>query len=109
MAIEELKRNVAIAEQDLSAANSALRRFEQLAENNVYESLEHAHKLKEILWSIASDDCEGSNCCGDDWYERLFTVDGITYTATLQVEYNRHDKTYYYIDSSKFSIVKNNS
>ncbi len=31
-------------------------------------------------------------------------VDGREYMATLDVEYNRHDKTYYYIESVRLSI-----
>ena len=109
MTIEELKCNVSNAVQYLLEARFALSRFEELAENNVYDSLESAKELEEILRAVAKDDCEGSYCCGNTQYRRMFIVGGETYVATLEVEYNRHDKTYYYVDNTRFSIIKNNN
>lgn len=36
-------------------------------------------------------------------YEQEFIVSGVRYLGTLECEYNRHDKTYYYVEDAKFS------
>lgn len=97
---------IAAAQANLDIAHKALSDFETKAENNVFESLESAGNLEDVLRGRASEDCEGSYNCGADYYEQEFMVDGVVYVATLTVEYNRHDKTYYYVDGSEFSIAK---
>ena len=78
----------------------------KLPENNVFEYIEDAEvNLHSALYTEAEQDCEGSYTCGNYQYEREFMVDGVVYTATLDVEYNRHDKTYYFIEDSEFSIA----
>jgi hypothetical protein len=54
----------------------------------------------------ARDACEGSYCFGDDEYTQDFYVGDDLYRATLTVEYNRHDKTYYYVDGDEFKTEK---
>lgn len=99
-----LQLAVKVAQEALNAAESALYAFETSAENNVFESIEVAcKKLQHVLYERASDDCEGSYNCGDEEYTQEFIVDGVKYIASLKCEYNRHDKTYYYIDGHKFS------
>jgi len=89
----------------LFAAENALEDFNSLAENNVFDDLENAnYKIEGILEDKASNACEGSHCRGLSKYTQEFIVDGITYIGTLYVEYNRHDKTYYYVDSSEYSF-----
>lgn len=84
-----------------------LAEFHAKAENNVFKSLEEAgRELEDRLLSEASDDCAGAGNCGCEMYNQEFMVDGIKYMAELEVEYDRHDKTYYYIDEASFSIVK---
>lgn len=104
MTRQELKSAIEAARLDVAVAQKALDDFEQLAENNVYASMKEAEALEEVLGGRASDDCEGSYNCGSPIYEQEFMIDGVVYVATLEVEYNRHDKTYYYIDSSEFKI-----
>lgn len=104
MSRQELKAAIEAAELDVAAAQKALDDFERLAENNVYASMKEAGILKKVLTGRASEDCEGSYNCGSPIYEQEFMIDGVVYVATLEVEYNRRDKTYYYIDSSEFKI-----
>lgn len=101
---EELQQAVTTAEAAVRGAQRELANFEALAENNVFESLEKAGSLEDVLSGRAHEDCEGAGNCGDEEYTQEFMVDGVVYVATLTVEYNRHDKTYYYIDGSEFKI-----
>lgn len=55
---------------------------------------------------MADDDCEGSHNCGLDEYRQEYIVDNIKYVGILNVEYNRHDKTYYYVEDSSYSSRK---
>lgn len=104
MTHEELKATVNAAHKGWLEAQQALNDFEALAENNIFESIEKAGALEDVLKGRAYEDCEGAGNCGAPIYEQEFMVDGVVYVATLEVEYNRHDKTYYYIDSSEFKI-----
>jgi hypothetical protein len=102
---EELKEAIVQANAALTTAKAALEVFEAKAENNVFQSLDTAnYKVEGMLESRAHQDCEGSHNCGDPEYTQEFMVDGTKYIGTLRVEYNRHDKTYYYIESSEYSF-----
>lgn len=59
--------------------------------------------MEDKLLGQAREDCEGAYNCGADHYDQEFMVGDVRYLGTLTVEYNRHDKTYYYIDGSNFS------
>jgi len=61
--------------------------------------------IENRLENMARDDCEGAGNCGAAKYMQEFIVDGSHYMATLSVEYNRHDKTYYYVEEQQFSVV----
>lgn len=101
---EKLQKAVAVAKQELMTAELALATFVALPENNVFATLEDAAgSLEERLRQQAHEDCEGAGNCGSEEYEQKFIVDGIHYDGKLSVEYNRHDKTYYYIDSAHFT------
>ncbi len=71
------------------------------------ESLEDAcGVLEDLAYSIGSE--LTADECGDDNYSDLFNIDGIIYKVTVYPEWNRHDKTYYYVDGfgkSKSEIV----
>lgn len=104
MTKEELQQAVKVAEQKLAAANQALQAFLTAPENNVFENLEDgALSVHGALESQANLDCEGSHNCGLEVYEQEFIVDGIHYLGKLTCQYNRHDKTYYYLDESEFT------
>lgn len=102
---EELKAAIQAANAKLTDAKDALAAFEAKAENNVFDSLEKANsKVEAMLESRAHQDCEGSYNCGQDEYTQEFMVGNVRYIGTLKVEYNRHDKTYYYVDGSDYSF-----
>lgn len=97
--LDELKANVEAAKTALHKAEAALSKFQSFAENNVFSSLEEAvSKLRRVLEYRAAEVCEGAGNCGAEEYDQLFMVGSQKYRMTATVEYNRHDKTYYYID-----------
>jgi hypothetical protein len=103
---EELTTAISAAQAKLTDAKDALAAFEAKAENNVFESIDKAvSKVEGMLEHRAHQDCEGSHNCGQDEYTQEFMVAGVKYIGTLKVEYNRHDKTYYYVESSDFSYA----
>lgn len=104
---KELEDIIAQCKVNLELAEANLYKFDTLAENNVFESLEIAEgKLEDMLRKRAHEDCEGAYNQGDEEYTQEFIVNGVKYIAIATFEYNRHDKTYYYIDSSDFRIEK---
>lgn len=101
---EELQAAVSAAEIALKDARAALEEWDSLAENNVFPTLDEAlSTIEDKLRSQAHEDCEGAHNCGLDEYTQEFIVNGTKYLATAKFEYNRHDKTYYYIDGCEFS------
>jgi hypothetical protein len=103
--VEELKRRVQAAKEQLKEAEANLVVAESLPENNVFGSSEEATDiLYGVLEDRASQDCEGSYNCGKPQYTQLFYVDKTLYKAVANVEYNRHDRTYYYVDRFDFKI-----
>lgn len=101
---QQLIQAINDAEAALAAAKGALDDFDCLAENNVFPDLETAEdEMTDKLRAMASDDCKGAHNFGADEYTAEFTVDGVVYVGTLTVEYDRHDKTYYYVDEYKFT------
>lgn len=102
--VAALNQKIADAVRELHHANNALIEYTSRAEFHVYESLDAAQaELEEKLRDEAANDCEGSGNCGNEEYTHEFTVDGKRYEAKLAVEYDRHDKRYYYICDSTYS------
>jgi hypothetical protein len=72
--------------------------------NHIYDTLKMAERaLMDIFDNNAFEDCEGAGNVGDGSYTQDFIVDGVTYIGIGTYEYDRHDKQYYYIDSSEWS------
>ena len=95
------------AEIALSAAQEALADFLSLPENNKFTDLDDAvETIEDQLKDKACNDCEGSHNCGFDKYKQLFMVNEDTYLGVLTCEYNRHDKTYYYLEETSFTYTK---
>ncbi len=105
MAKESLQQSIDAARAQLAEAEAALAAFVAAPENNVFASLDEASaELEERLSGQAREDCEGAYNCGADEYSQEFIVDGVSYIATYRPEYNRHDKTYYYVEEAEFSV-----
>jgi hypothetical protein len=101
--LESLRVAVEVAEATLSDAYRALEAESTKAEYFVYANHEDAEDaLYEILDSRAFHDCEGAGNVGQPEYRQEYIVDGNKFVGILEVEYNRHDKTYYYIDDRKY-------
>lgn len=99
-----LSNTIADLQKQIDAANAEYYALSISVDNNVYANLEFAlAAMEEMMRNEAHEDCEGSYNCGAGEYTRDFKVDDVIYTATLKVEYNRHDKTYYYVDGTTFS------
>jgi hypothetical protein len=97
---EWLQSDIDHCKVQLEKAENDLYRFMLLPENNKYDDLESAKRcMYTVLEGRASEDCEGSYNCGEPEYKQQFMVGPKTYEATMELEYNRHDKQYYYIDS----------
>lgn len=101
---EQLLNDIRLAEEVLVARKAALAAFDEAPENNVFDNLKDAlDAIEDKLYGLAHQDCEGSYNCGNEFYTQKFIVDGVMYEGTLHVEYNRHDKTYYYVDGTQFT------
>lgn len=103
--LDELNEAVKLAQDALESAQDDLLEYCNRPENNTFTDLEVASDaIQDKLTSIAHNACEGSYCFGLDEYNQLFYVNDVLYKGTLNVEYNRHDKTYYYVDGTEFSV-----
>lgn len=108
MSRQALVDNVNHYVKQLHAAVAELDRFDALPENHKYPTLEAAKAhLEEWLCQKARDACENlSQWQGAEVYSQEFSVEGKRYRSVLHVAYNRHDKTYYCVDSTEFHVVE---
>lgn len=91
----------------LVTAQQVLQDFDNQPESNTYDDYQKAcYSVEGKLEYKASDACEGSHCYGLDHYEQEFIVNGVHYLGELSVQYNRHDKTYYYVDGTEFTVTE---
>lgn len=91
----------------LRSAEIELYVLEGLADNNRFSDMEVAEMaIYEKLEREANEDCEGRGNCGNPQYTQEFYVNDQLYVGILDVEYNRHDKTYYYVEESTFTVKK---
>ena len=62
--------------------------------------------IKEALHNKAHNDCEGSYNRGNDEYTQEYQLidSDAVYLGKIEVEYNRHDKTYYFVDEVEYSF-----
>lgn len=73
-------------------------------ENNIYESVQDARDTLEERFRDEAGEACGSYESGADKYTQEFTVDGRLYLFTLNVEYGRHDKQWYFIEYTKVTV-----
>jgi len=107
MSKERLQGNIKAAKAMLTAAETELAAFIAAPENNVFDSVDMASAvLEDRLSDMAHADCEGAGNRGLDEYKQEFIVDGLHYIATYKPEYNRHDKTYYYVEDATFTVAQ---
>lgn len=71
-----------------------------------FETHEDANdSLYEHLGEKASNDCEGSYIVGQDEYTQQYQLIGedTIYEGKIEVDYSRHDKTYYFVEDIEYS------
>lgn len=101
---QELEQAVNDARATLESAEAALAAFEASPDNNRFDDLDYATAtIEEALREEAYQDCQGAYNCGSPSYSREFYVGDTLYRGTAEFEYNRHDKTYYYIEECNFT------
>lgn len=63
--------------------------------------------LEDYIYDFARDwaveACEGRDNCGDESYDVRFKVEDKIYSVEVGFSYNRHDKTYYYVEKQGMS------
>ncbi len=105
--IKFVKEQLTEAQEVVTALTILLTQCQSDINNHVYESIEKAEGfLYNQFDNEAADDCEGSGNCGCEEYTQDFIVDGKEYTAIGKFEYDRHDKQFYYVDSSEYSYLE---
>lgn len=105
--LNDLHEELKAAQNAVGEANKRIYDFECSPEQNIYVKLDDAEGyIYERLMRYAGEACEGSHCYGESEYTQEFKVGEDRYIAKLELEYNRHDKTYYYIDGEEFTVTK---
>lgn len=100
----ELERAIQDAKKNLESAQAELSAYDSLPENNRFDDLDDAlGTIEDQLRDLAFADCQGACNCGDASYSKEFYVGDTLYRGTAEFEYNRHDKTYYYIEECDFT------
>lgn len=100
----ELELDIQKAKKALEDAQSALSEWDSMPENNRFDDLDDAlGTIEDQLRDLAFSDCQGAYNCGAESYSKEFYVGDTLYRGTAEFEYNRHDKTYYYIDGCTFT------
>ena len=103
--IEDFEKNIVELNATLKNLQKDFDRVVNSPWYNVFADMASAEiYLENKLEDEAFLDCEGAGNVGDWRYEQEFIVNDKHYVARLDVEYNRHDKTYYYIDCTNFTI-----
>lgn len=101
-----INAEIATLRTKIAELETSMSVFDDQLENNQYESHESAERVIFNRYeNIAGEACEGSYCCGASEYKQQYQISGnpAVFEATVSFEYNRHDKTYYYIDDSDYS------
>jgi hypothetical protein len=85
-----------------------LENFVDDPDNNVFDTVDGAKwELEARFRERAHAACEGSYNYGEATYAQGFsTKDGKHWMFKLEVEYSRHDKTYYYIDRAEATVTE---
>lgn len=72
-----------------------------------FKTLEEAKdRALDILEERASEDCEGSYNVGNAEYSLNVKIQDKYFKITCKFEYNRHDKTYYYVDERELKSIE---
>lgn len=97
--LNEIEARLKVAQTAVKGLENELHLWKTAPENNVFADMDEAWgELEESCLEEARNDCEGAYNFGSDRYVRYCLIEGESYVMVVDVEYNRHDKTYYYVD-----------
>ncbi len=102
----EMDEKVKFHQSEIARLEAEKEGIDSLLENNQYKDHDDAEgAIDERFRSVAFEACQGAYNYGDDQYTQRYQVadDPAIYEATVKIEYNRHDKMYYYIDGVDYS------
>lgn len=103
---KEMKAKVKALQAEIAVLETQIEEFDSSPEQNIFESLDKAaNQITDRFKDIAHQQCEGAGNCGSPEFKQKFSVDGKSYEATVGFEYDRYDKTYYYIENTSYSYV----
>ena len=108
MSKQQLQTEIKYHQDIISTLENEIEKFDSLLDNNqFYDHKEAEYAIRGRFSEIANEECEGSYNCGDDEYHQQYQIRGNDqiFTATVTFDYNRHDKTYYYVDGTSYSFV----
>lgn len=74
-----------------------------------YMTIPSLEDCQDIFWDLANSEASrqsGKNRIGDEEYSYEFVCDGKLYSVKAEVDYNRYDKTFYYVESIKVKEPK---
>lgn len=63
------------------------------------ENEDYEYEILDLAHAWASEACEGSYNLGEDRYTVKYKTRKGVFSVEVEFEYNRHDKTYYYVDN----------
>lgn len=84
---------------DIDDTDYAIRNFPNgLTEEQLHKFV--IESARDYVHDEATTACDGRYCMGDDLYTAHIKVNDKIYSVEVEVEYNRHDKTYYYVEET---------
>lgn len=107
--IEFIKDSIKRSRDEQTQLVAVLRMVESSLDLNQFtDKVDAQDTIYDRLRGYAEEDCEGTYSCGADSYSQIFSVNGTLYEAILYVEYNRHDKKFYYVDGTDLHVEEIN-
>jgi hypothetical protein len=101
--LAEINNEIAKLKKDVESLQETKRALQLSREYNTYSDQKEAeHRVEGLLEDLANNDCKGSYNRGLDEYLCEYSVNGKNFLCVATPEYNRHDKTYYYVDSIEY-------
>jgi hypothetical protein len=109
MTKSEMVSKIIILQNEIAVLEGQIEAFDSAIENNQYADHADAEsRITDRYSDIAHEQCEGAGNCGEPQFKQKYQIAGNPnlFEATVDFEYNRHDKTYYYIDGTDYSYVE---
>jgi len=106
MTKDEISAQIKFLNAKVVDLENQIEAFDSAIEQNQYKNHKEAElKISGRYECIANEECEGSYNRGADEYMQQYQIEGEAsiFEAFMKVEYNRHDKTYYYVDGFTYS------